>query len=123
MGECVNFGIVPNIEYDKDYSFVGGPDAYGAIYAQYRCVSIPDDIVNAWIPLTNNMPTYLFSLSRRNMGIDHFGVTLIPPKSVKMLFDIICSCLPTTPNDSVTKLVKLLNDALEKSQCIICFGI
>lgn len=34
MGECVNFGIVPNIEYDKDYSFVGGPDAYGAIHAQ-----------------------------------------------------------------------------------------
>ena len=57
------------------------------------------------------------------MGIDHFGVTLIPPKSVKMLFDIVCSCLPTTPNDSVKKLVKLLNDALEKSQCIICFGI
>ena len=39
MGECVNFGIVPNIEYDKDYSFVGGPDAYGAIYAQYRFYS------------------------------------------------------------------------------------
>ena len=97
MGECVNFGIVPNVEYDKDYSFVGGPDAYGAIYAQYRCVSIPDDIVNAWIPLTKNMPTYLFSLSRRNMGIDHFRVTLIPPKSVKMLlilYALVCPQLP-----------------------------
>ena len=57
------------------------------------------------------------------MGIDHYGVTIIPPKSVKMLFDIVHSYMDTTKNESVEKLVKLLNIALEKRQYVICYGI
>lgn len=123
MGDCIDFGIVSNIEYDKDYSKIGSPDAYKALYAQYHCVSVPDGIVSDWIPLANNIPTYLCSLSRKNMGIDHYGVTIIPPKSVKMLFDIVRSYMDTTKNESVEKLVKLLNIAFEKRQYVICYGI
>lgn len=123
MSDSVDFGIVPNIEYGKDYSIIGDPCEYEAFYAQYRCVSVSDDIVNTWIPLTDNMPTFLCSLSRPNKGIDHYGVTIIPPKSVKILLDIVRLCMDTTQNESVEKLVKLLNVAIEKDQHIICYGI
>ncbi|MBQ9535884.1 MAG: hypothetical protein IJU78_08575 [Clostridia bacterium] len=123
MNDCVDFGIIPNIEYGKDYSLIGDPSEYEALYAQYRCVSVSDDIVDTWIPLTDNMPTYLCSLSRANKGIDHYGVTIIPPTSVKMLLDIVRLCMDTTLNESVEELVKLLNVAAENSQHIICYGI
>lgn len=69
------------------------------------------------------MPTFSCSLSRPNIGIDHYGVTLIPPKSVKKLLDIVRLCMGTTHNESVEELVKLLDVAIEKSQHIICYGI
>ena len=123
MSDSVDFGIVPNIEYGKDYSIIGDPCEYEALYAQYRCVSVSDDIVNTWIPLADNMPTFSCSLSRPNIGIGHYGVTVIPPKSVKKLLDIVRLCMGTTHNESVEELVKLLDVAIEKSQHIICYGI
>lgn len=123
MNDCVDFGIISNIEYGKDYSLIGGPCEYEALYAQYRCVSVSDDIVNTWIPLTDNMPTYSCSLSRPSIGIDHYGVTIIPPMSVKMLLGIVRLCMDTAFNESVEELIKLLNVALENSQHIICYGI
>lgn len=123
MGDCIDFGIISNIEYDKDYSKIGSPTAYKALYTQYNCVSVPDKIVNAWIPLANNIPTYLCSLSRKNMGIDHYGVTIIPPESAKMLFDIVRSYMIITKNESVEKLVELLNKAIAKREYVICYGI
>ena len=123
MGESVVFGIVPDIEDNKDYSLMGGPDDYKAICLPYRCVSVSDDIVNTWIPLTDHMPTFLCSLSRPNIGIDHYGVTLIPPKSVKIFLDIVRLYMDASQNESVEELVKLLLVAIEKSQYIVCYGI
>lgn len=67
------------------YSFVGGPDAYRAIYAQYHCVSIPDDIINAWFPLTNSLYHILCLEQFRNLRTLPY---LFPLKTEIDLYDV-----------------------------------
>ncbi len=122
MGDCVHFGIVPDIDRNKDYSISGSGD-FKALLAKYHCVSVPDDFVNEWILSADNIPTYFCSLGRKHMGIDHYGVTLIPPESVKTLLDIVRPCADAARDESVGKLAGLLDTALEKRQYVICYGI
>ena len=122
MGDCVHFGIVPDIDRNKDYSINGSGD-FKALLTKYHCVSVPDDFVNEWIPSADNIPTYFCSLGRKHIGIDHYGVTLIPPESVKMLYDIVCPYADAARDESVRKLAGLLGAALDKRQYVICYGI
>ena len=67
--------------------------AFKTICRKYHCVSVPDDIVNNWIPLIDRIPTFLFSINRESFGIDHYAVTLIPPNSVKLFLEVVLSYL------------------------------
>ncbi len=123
MGDCVDFGIISNVEFGKDYSNIGSPSNYKTIYELYQCVSIPDDIVSEWISLTQDIPTYLGSLSNPFMGIDHYGVTLIPPESIQRFIVIVEKYIDCPSPLSISMLTNLLKLALEQSYYIICYGI
>lgn len=123
MSDCVDFGVISNVEFGKDYSNIGGPSHFKVLYEMHQCVSIPDDIVNEWIPLTQNIPTYLCSLSNSFMGIDHYGITLIPPESAQLLIPIVTPYVNSTSDGSINKLVDLLQLAIEQGYHIICYGI
>lgn len=122
MPDCVDFGIIPNIEYNKNYADYGR-EPYKTVYAKYNCISVPDDFVNDWISLTYNIPTYVCSLDRKYMGIDHWGITIIPPESVKLLLDIVHSYMEKNPDESIKKLAELLNTAIDNGKYVICNGL
>ena len=122
MSYCFDFGIISNIEYNKDYADFGR-ETYEAIYAKYHCVSVSVDFVDDWISLTYNIPTYVCSLDKKFMGIDGAGITIIPPESVKMLLDIVRSYMEKNPDESIKKLVKLLSTAIDNGKYVICFGL
>ncbi len=123
MSDCVDFGVIPNVEFGKDYSNIGSPSNFKVLYEKYKCVSIPDDIVNEWIPLVQNIPTYLGSLSNSFMGIDHYGVTLIPPESVQLFIPIVATYVDSTSDGIINKLANLLKLSVEQGYYIICYGI
>lgn len=123
MSDCVNFGIIPNIEFDKDYSKIHGPEAYREILQEHNCVCVSDDIVNEWIPLTEELPTFFCALCNPFNGIDHYGVTLIPLESIKAFRDVVWSYTEKTNDPKVSALVGLLDTALSKGQYVICYGI
>jgi len=74
------------------------------LYTKYHCISIPDDIVCEWIPLLNDMPTYLFSLHNKHMGIDHYAITLIPPESIKLFLAVVNSYKDGTEIEAIKTL-------------------
>lgn len=123
MSDCIDFGVIPNIEYGKDYSCIGGPDAYKVLYKQYHCISIPDDIVGKWIHLTYDIPTFLCSLNREYMGVERYGVTIIPPKSAKKIADIVCVNEEKEESDLLIELINMLNMASNNGYHVICYGI
>ena len=122
MSDSFKFGIIPSIETDKNY-LPDGSVAFKTICRKYHCVSVPDDIVNNWIPLIDRIPTFLFSINRESFGIDHYAVTLIPPNSVKLFLEVILSYLEIDQNKSIQKLIRLLNAAIDNNKYVICFGI
>ncbi len=117
MSDCVDFGVIERIEPEKDYSII---DDYGHVYELYRCVSVPDDIVNEWILPAAGIPSFLGSLSRAFSGIDHYGVTLLPPESIGAFLAIVEHY---RSDKSVAELVKLLITARKMRYYVICFGI
>ena len=123
MGDCVDFGYISDIDPNKDYALSILSRDYSKIFS---CVSVPDDIVNEWIPLTKDIPTYFRCLTNPNYGIDHWGITLIPPKSTQMFADVIRQHNNTLPNKEapeIKELLKLMQQVYTADQYVISFGI
>ena len=125
MSCCLHFGIIQNIEQKKNYCpNPNGHIDFKDVLKLYNCISVSDDIVNDWIPLTTNMPTFLFSLDNEYKGLDHYAVTLIPPNSVKMFLETVSFYQKEKPGEKTIKeLISLLKIAIENNKYIICFGI
>ncbi len=123
MGDYMDFGIITNIEYNKDYSIINGPEEYALLYLNYNCISVPDDIMNDLLPLINHIPTYFCSLKLKSMGIEHYGVTLIPPKSTELFYNIVCQNMSDFEEMKLQELCRLLKESIIKQVYVICFGI
>jgi GTP1/Obg family GTP-binding protein len=123
MGDCVDFGYISDIDPNKDYALSILARDYSKIFS---CVSVPDEIVNEWIPLTKDIPTYFRSLTNPNYGIDHWGITLIPPQSTHMIADVIrqhTDKLPSKETPEINELLKLMQQVYTSDQYFISFGV
>lgn len=118
MADCVDFGIIQSIDPKKDYSLIDGPEDYKKLYIQYQCVSISDDFVNELIPLTADVPSYLCSLQNGFRGIDHYGVTLFHPQSVKKLKEIVGKYADNMTDSDVKKLITLFDIAIDQKNLL-----
>ncbi len=96
--------------------------------------------MNRLIPFVEDISSYFGNLNHPIHGIDHYGLTLIPPKSVKQLIEIIRTHLEEITNISppdiilleISKeemitdlevLLTLLSKAENEKKYVICFGI
>ena len=86
MADVINFGYIEETDPNKDYSLSMLPDDFLNIF---KCIKVSDDVFNEFIPIILNIPTYYRKLDNPNFGIDHFGVTLVPPESLPELMRII----------------------------------
>lgn len=117
MSESLDFGIISQFDSDKNYSHFSEP--FESLYAKYHCVSVADDDVNQWISLTSHIPTFGGCAQMPSHGINHYGITIIPPSSISLLLELLLS----QQNSSIDALVLLLRDALQQNFHVICFGI
>lgn len=77
------FGIIDNTENVKRN--------IGYEPQKYKCISVDDEII---IDLNENlsiMRTYFHSLERPEFGLAYWGITIIPPESLPMFFDVVTS--------------------------------
>lgn len=110
------FGIIENINPDKDYSSYE-PEKYG-------CVPINDELyIDDWWEQLMLMKTFFHNLSRPELGLARWGVTLIPPESLPVFQDIAISDKRMDEDENLVALANLIKEAIEKQKYIIHFGV
>ena len=64
------------------------------------------------------MPSYLCSLQNGFRGIDHYGVTLFHPQSVKKLKEIVGKYADNMTDSDVKKLITLFDIAIDQKNLL-----
>lgn len=87
------------------------------------CVAVYDDILNdRWNDLTL-IQTYHHCYDRPNYGLDRWGVTLIPPKSLEVLYCIVSKDTRSKSSVELIDLMVLLRKAISENKYIIHYGV
>lgn len=108
------FGIIEHVEETSEFKY--DPEKYG-------CIPINDDYLDDWWSRLSIMKTYFHCLSRPELGLARYGITLIPPESLPLFQDIVLSDPRINQDDHLPALAYLLQKAIEKNKYVIHFGI
>ena len=109
------FGIIDNIENVKRN--------IGYEPQKYNCISVDDEII---IDLNENLSvirTYYHSLERPEFGLAYWGITIIPPESLSIFFDVVTSSTLYKTSTELNELASKILQAKEENKYMIHFGI
>lgn len=113
---CVHeFGLIENFDRQKNYG----------IYApkEYNVISVDDDLINDLSASLNIMKTYFHSFSRPEFGLAYWGVTIIPPESLSLFYDVVVTSINFKKSDELTSLATKITQARAEEKYMIHFGI
>lgn len=113
---CTNeFGIIDVFDYQKDY---------GEYTPQkYNCISVDDYIINGLIDDLSIMKTYFHSFNKPKYGLNHWGVTIIPPESLPIFFEVIVTSSYFKKSEELNELATLIRKAIEEKKYMIHYGV
>lgn len=113
---CVHeFGILDDFDKRKDYI------DYEAL--KHNCISVDDDIMRYVNKHLSIMKTYFHSFNRPEFGLAYFGITIIPPESLSLFYDIVTSLEHFKKSVELNELASKILQAKEKKKYMIHFGI
>jgi len=111
------FGIIDNIE-----EIIDGRISYDPI--KYGCVSIDDDIyIDEWWDKLVLMKTYFHSLERLEFALARWGITLIPPESLPIFYNIVITDKRINDDDNLVALANKIKEAMDKDKFMIHYGV
>lgn len=84
---------------------------------KYNCISVDDDCLNSVIKELTTIDFYWHTLSVKGKGLAYYGITLIPPVSLKTFIDIIAD------KPELCELRELAEKALEQNKWVIHYGL
>ena len=95
---------------------------YGKRYDEYEpqryaCISIEDESVERIAAKLQSVDFYWHALSVKSKGLAYYGITLIPPSSLKAFIRL------TEKDPALSKLTELLEKAQTMSKWVIHFGL
>ena len=108
------FGIMDSVDKKKSY--------IDFCPEKYNCVAVDDDVMDILASKLQVMPTYFFSLDKKEYGLNYYGITLIPPGSCWYLQEILSSNIKQD-DDIYIQLLELVEKAKLEEKFIIHFGI
>jgi hypothetical protein len=109
------FGIIDNIENEKrkiNYE----PQ-------KYNCISVDDEIIIHLNEHLSIMKTYFHSLERPELGLAYWGITIIPPESISMFYDVVTSSTLYKKSAELNELAYKIIQAKEGNKYMIHFGV
>lgn len=59
---------------------------------KYKCISVNDDLIQNLSDSLKIMKSYFHSYDRPEFGLTYWGVTIIPPESLSLFYDVVVSC-------------------------------
>lgn len=84
---------------------------------KYSCISVDDDYIEDIAANFKDTDFYWHTLDVKGKGIAYWGVTLIPPDSIKSFINAI------EGNSDLSELVELAEKAGRESKWMIHFGL
>lgn len=84
---------------------------------KYACISVADDYLEVVAERLNTIDFFWHTISNKSKGLAYYGVTLVPPCSLKAFIDAI------TNVSELSELKKLLEEAGEKNKWVIHYGL
>lgn len=120
MSGTHEFGIMDYVEKDKDYCSYE-PE-------KYNCIAVDDDLFmeicnKNYKDKIEKMETFFHSINRPDKGFAYYGITLIPPKSLKLFLDIIVEKNVNYKSKELERLIEKISDAIKENKFLIHFGI
>lgn len=109
------FGIIDHIEKYLKYEYE--PETY-------HCVCIDDEVyIDDWWDKLLLMKTYFFDLNRPEMGLNRWGITLIPPESLSIFQDIVISDKRIQTDEHLVALANTIQKAITENKYMIHYGV
>ena len=84
---------------------------------KYSCISIEDEYIERIAAELQSVDFYWHTLSVKGKGLAYYGITLIPPSSLK------ASIRLTEKDPVLSELTELLKTAMDEGKWVIHFGI
>lgn len=118
MGRGCNaeFGVIDNFDESKDYGGAYEPQAY-------NCAAIDDDALSGWRERLETMRTYFHSFDRPETSLARYGVTLIPPASLELFYDIVQNDTAPEFAAQVPAVLAVIERAQRENKFIIHYGV
>lgn len=115
MGPYAEFGIINKFDKSKDYS------SYDA--RKYKCIHIPDFIINKWWNDLVLVKTYFHCYDNPGYALARWGVTLIPPESLENFYEIVAKDKRSKSSVELIALLQLIRKAINENKYIIHYGV
>lgn len=109
------FGIIDDIDYRKGYSDYNPQ--------KYNCISVDDDVINRLISNLSIMKTYSHSFNKPDYSLNHWGVTIIPPESLPIFYEVVASSTQPERIEELNELATLIRTAIEEEKYMIHYGV
>ena len=84
---------------------------------KYGCISVDDDCLESVAEKLIFIDFYWHTLSVKGKGLAYYGITLVPPRSLKAFIDVIAD------HSELGELKKLLEKALDNNRWVIHYGL
>ena len=114
-----DFGIIDSFKENKWYSDYE-PE-------KYNCISVNDDLLEELIIKYNKelmaIKTYFQITTQPGSGLDYYGVTLIPPESLKQFRGIIIKANNHYKSQKLQLLIEKISNAISENKYLIHYGI
>lgn len=120
MSYIHEFGIVESIEKNKDYISYE-PE-------KYNCISVDGDLFDELISKDfgekmNHLETFAHNTNRPYNSLAYFGITLIPPSSLKRFLNIVSKANEEYKSEELEELMKKIGEAIKEDRWMIHFGV
>lgn len=122
LGGCklanYRFGILDKIMYNVNFLY-SDPEDYNCIFVYDIYI---DEMTQNYSQDFKKMKSYSYSTSNQGWGLDIFGITLIPPESLKIFSDIVTKANNHCKNQELELLINMISEATSKDKYLIHYG-
>jgi len=111
------FGIIEQIDFEKDYSESYEPESYD-------CIAIDDDLyITDWWDKLILLKTYFHCMSRPDFSLARWGITIIPPESLPAFQQIVLEDYRINTDNNLVLLADKIQKAIKENKHMIHYGV
>lgn len=84
---------------------------------------VDDDFIQELMEACSIMRTYFHSYTRPELGLDYYGITIIPNESLSMFYEIVMQSHAFHRSEELSDLASLIIRAEREGKDLVHFGI